>query len=138
MIGDFASAARAWQSFYLLTGTAAATLTGLMFLGITFGARLVTKKSFFAAEAWSTPNAMHFVNAFGISCVMVIPTLTAPVLGWVLLVLAGVRLASIRWVLGVFRRVRAGANDLEATDWLYLVVLPLAAYLLLLGTAVGF
>lgn len=135
---DFAATARTWRDFYMLAGTAAATLTGLMFLAVTFGFRLVTRKSFAAAEAWSTPNAMHFVGALGISCVMQIPNLTPAVLGWGLLALGLLRLSSLPWVLAVFRRVRRQANDIEWTDWVYLVILPLAAYLGLLAAAFGF
>lgn len=137
-VGSFQLAARSWQGFYMLTGTAAATLTGLMFLSVTFGARLVTKKTFAAAEAFTTPTALHFVIAFGVSCLMLTPVLTAPVLGWMTLVLGVFRLASLRWVFRVFGRLKEGANDLEGTDWLYHLALPLVACLLLLAAAAGF
>jgi len=137
-VDAFQLTARSWQSFYMLTGTAAATLTGLMFLSVTFGARLVTKKTFAAAEAFTTPTALHFVIAFGVSCLMMVPVLAAPVLGWILLVLGIYRLVSLRWVFRVFGRIQEGSNDLEGTDWLYHLALPLLACLLLLASAAGF
>jgi len=136
--GAFQLAARSWQSFYMLTGTAAATLTGLMFLSVTFGARLVTKKTFAAAEAFTTPTALHFVIAFALSGLMLAPVLTGAALGWILLALGVYRLASLRWVFRVFGRIQEGANDIEGTDWLYHLILPLVACLLLLAAAAGF
>ena len=137
-ITDFASEARNWQGFYILTGTAAATLTGLMFLSVTFGARLVTKKTVTAAQAFMTPTALHFVHAFGVSCLMVVPTMTAPVLGWLLVVLGTLRILFLRWVYGVFGKIHKESGTIEWTDWVYHVALPLLSYLLAITTGAGF
>src|SRR5262245_24431512 len=51
-----------WQNFYMLIGTAAATLTGLMFVAITLVAGLERHGSTLDAgvSAFSTPTVVHF------------------------------------------------------------------------------
>jgi hypothetical protein len=52
---SFGAAATAWQNFYLLVGTAAATLAGLMFIAVTFGSDLVTPETSAAARSFLDP-----------------------------------------------------------------------------------
>ncbi len=51
-----------WQNFYMIMGTAAATLTGLMFVATTLIARLDTHESIANAgiSAFNTPTVVHF------------------------------------------------------------------------------
>jgi hypothetical protein len=44
-----------WQNFYLLTGTAAASLIGLVFVAISLGARLVPNQAASACAPSSRP-----------------------------------------------------------------------------------
>jgi hypothetical protein len=64
-----------WQNFYVLIGTAAATLTGLMFVVITLstGVRGRVSSASGALGAFTTPNVVHFGAAL-----LVAATLSAP------------------------------------------------------------
>ena len=124
-----------WQNFYMLVGTAAATLTGLMFVATTLFAGLDTHESIANAgiSAYNTPTVVHF-------CVV--------------LLLAGILSApwdtfsSVRLLLGIFgvgmvfyqliimrrmRRMPHYQSTLE--DWLWYMVFPLIANVLLILAA---
>src|SRR5260370_8363038 len=49
-----------WQNFYVIIGSAAATLTGLMFVVITLLAGVRRRRSSGALGAFTTPNVVHF------------------------------------------------------------------------------
>jgi len=114
----------AWSSFYVMTGSSAAALTGLMFVVIT----LVTGRERPAADAhdgiatFSTPTVMHFAAALLVSAV-----LSAP---WPSLVSAGVvaaliGLCGVVYILRVMyrtRRLTMYTADLE--DWTWYTIFP--------------
>lgn len=127
-----------WQNFYLLTGGAAATLAGLMFVAVTFGAGLVQKSSADSARAFIDPTFAQFLQVLLTGCVLVVPVLTPRVLGVLLVLAATVRTGGLFWVLRQFRRAHARHGDLELSDWLSAIVLPGLAYALLLASGVGF
>jgi hypothetical protein len=135
---EFEAALHPWQNFYVLTGTAAATLTGLMFLAVTFGSGLVTKENASSSRAFVDPIFFHFVHAFLIACTMSVPTMTAPVLGWLLVGMAAFRLFFLFRIFGTLRKVHRIQGDLEMADWLMNIGLPLVSYALLFVTAAGF
>jgi hypothetical protein len=137
-IESFSASQHAWQNFYSLVGTAAATLTGLMFLSVTFGSTIVTKKSATAARAFTDPTFMHFVQVFIICCLMNVPTITPPILGLLLIGLAGLRLVPHVWVYRQLQYAHSINGDLEMSDWLMYVVLPLLNYILLTFSGLGF
>jgi len=77
-----------WHDFYLLSGTAAASLVGLMFVAISLGFRLITERSLPSLRVYVSPTLIHFIYVLVIATVVMIPTLTRMLLG-VLLVLVG-------------------------------------------------
>ena len=64
-----------WQNFYVLIGTAAATLTGLMFVVITLiaGARVRVSSASGVIAAFSTPTIVHFCTALLIAAILSAP-----------------------------------------------------------------
>ena len=114
-----------WQNFYVIVGTAAATLTGLQFVVITLIAG-VGRRSSAALGAFTTPNIVHFG-----ATLLVAATLSAP---WqvlwntgLLLGLSG--LGGGTYVLIVLRRARRQADYHPVLeDWLWHIVLPLVSY----------
>lgn len=64
----------AWSSFYIMTGSSAAALTGLMFVVITItaGDRSGNRSSD-GISTYSTPTVMHFCAAFLVSALLVAP-----------------------------------------------------------------
>jgi hypothetical protein len=137
-IHAFATVAATWQNFYLLVGTAAATLIGLMFVAVTFGAGLMRAETALSARAFIDPPFTHFVTVLLIACLMLVPTMSPILLGAALLVVTTVRTVAL---IGVHRRMREAHqryNDLELSDWMLGVVLPAACYAALAATGVGF
>lgn len=124
-----------WNSFYVMMGSSAAALTGLVFIVVT----LVNDQRHDLSEAglstFTTPTVIHFCNALFICAVMaapfrsLLPTQT-------LLALAG--------AFGLFYVVRVAVRasrlktyepDLE--DWTWHVVLPSIGYVAIIGSAIA-
>src|SRR5438874_7697949 len=84
----------AWQTYYVIIGTAAATLTGLMFVVITLMAQLRVRPS----SSWShmrvfnTSNVVHFGAALLIAALLSAPW---PVLWTAALVLGRLGIAGV-------------------------------------------
>jgi hypothetical protein len=116
-----------WSSFYVMTGSSAAALTGLMFVVITLitGVERVRRNPD-GISTFSTPTVVHFCAALLISAIISAP--------WRLLVqpatLIGlVGLFGVVYVLRVMHRTRkltSYSPDLE--DWAWYSILPLLAY----------
>jgi hypothetical protein len=122
-----------WQTFYVIIGTAAATLTGLTFVVITLIAQIRVRPSSGIAAVFNTPNVFHFGAALLIAALLSAPWQAL----WpasLLLGLAG--LAGVSYVLIVLRRVRRQTDyQLVLEDWLFHTVLPLVSYTALLVAA---
>jgi hypothetical protein len=127
-----------WQNFYLLTGTAAATLTGLMFVAVTFGSSLVTKETAQSARAFLDPTYLHFGQILLTAAILTIPTLGPTFLGSLLILAGVVRLAGLVRVFGHYRDAHRKHGDIELSDWAFAIVLPLLCHLLLLASGIGF
>ncbi len=137
-ISNFTAAAASWQNFYLLVGTSAATLMGLMFVAVTFGAGLISAKASTGARAFLDPPFTHFVTALLVSCLFLMPTMTPLLVAVVLLLVALLRGFAL---VGIFRRMRAAQarfGDIELSDWLMGVALPAAFYAGMMATSAGF
>jgi len=137
-IESLPAALQHWQNFYMLAGAAAATLTGLMFVAVTFGSSLVTKETAQSTRAFLDPTYMHFVQVLLTSCVVTIPTLGTCVLGCGLMVAATMRLIGLHWVFRRYQEAHRTYGDVELSDWLGSIAVPLLCYLLLLATGIGF
>ncbi len=133
-----AGSVAAWQNFYLLVGTAAATLIGLMFVAVGFGANLVSQEATASARAFLDPPFTHFVQVLLTACLLTIPTLGTTLLGVLLLVASALRLLGLVWVFRHMRAAHRKNGDLELSDWLTGAVLPLLCYLLLAATGAAF
>lgn len=138
LVQPFAAALQGWANFWLLAGTAAATLVGLMFIAVTFGASLVSEQSEASARAFIDPTYEHFVQVLGTALVLLVPGLGPGLLGALAL---GFGLWRTLALVPVYRQLRAAHQrhgDLEASDWVIGVVLPAVAHLGLMGTGAAF
>jgi hypothetical protein len=130
-----ASPLSAWESFYVITGAAAAALTGLMFVAITLIAGERARRAPGGIHAFSTPTVVHFVAAF-----LVAALLSAP---WPALWPAGLLLGlmgtgGLVYAIAVVRRLRrTTAYRPVLEDWLWHTILPLAAYVALIVAALA-
>jgi small-conductance mechanosensitive channel len=137
-LGPLSHALLPWQNFYVLSGEAAATLTGLMFVAITFGSSLVTKETATSARAFLDPSYRHFVQVILTAFLATVPTMGATVLGGICIGGAVFRLFGLIWVFREYREAQKKHGDVEASDWILAILLPLACHLVLLATGVGF
>jgi hypothetical protein len=116
----------AWSSFYVMTGSSAAALIGLMFVVISLVRGWEMQTSQDGISTFSTPTVMHFGAVLLISAV-----LSAP---WHALVYAGVSVAvvgffGLGYVFRVgFRTKRYLDYRADLDDWTWYIVLPFAAY----------
>jgi hypothetical protein len=123
-----------WQNFYVIAGSSAGALIGLQFVVlslITDTSRGRTNAA--AGSAFATPTIVHFGSVLGLSGILVAPWdgIRVVTLLWGLVGLNG-----IVYTLVVLRRLRAqSAYRPQAEDWLFHVVLPLAAYVALAVSA---
>jgi hypothetical protein len=116
-----------WSNFYILTGSAAAGLTGLMFVVIT----LITdaervRKSSDGISVFSTPTVAHFGAALLVSAMLSAPwgALLYPA---ALLGLAG--LCGVVYMSRVmYRTQRLTFYSPDLADWAWYAILPFVAY----------
>ena len=127
----------AWESFYVIMGSSAAALTGLMFVVVSLmpEASERVNPSERTISAFATPTVMHLCAALLVSAILSVP--------WGGLGKAGVAVAATGLggiVYGgiVLRRVyRQRDYKPVAEDWTWHVVLPLAAYAALLAAGIA-
>jgi hypothetical protein len=123
----------AWQNFYVIIGTAAATLTGLLFVVITLvsGALGRVSSPWSGIRVFSTPNVMHFGAAISSAALLSAPW---PALWPAGLLVCLVGLGGVIYVFIVLWEVRHRlANyQLVLSDWLWYTLVPLIAYTALL------
>jgi hypothetical protein len=121
-----------WENFYVIIGSSAAGLTGIMFVVITLVAETGPKKQELAT--FGTPTVVHFCAAMLVSVVVSAPWpgLSGP--RWTLGVAAA---AGLVYTLQVTRRAaRVTEYRPVLEDWIWHSILPLAAYTAVLLAAV--
>lgn len=125
-----------WSNFYVMIGSSAAALTGLMFVVIT----LVTgeersSRSQDGIATFSTPTVMHFGAALLVAAVLIAPwhSLIVPSVILGIEGLYGVSLL-VR-IVSRTKRLREYRADLE--DWFFYIALPFVAYGGILGGAIA-
>jgi hypothetical protein len=124
----------AWQGFYVLIGTAAATLTGLMFVVITLIAGTHLRKSNDPIAAFSTPNVLHFCAALLATAILSAPWQAL----WHASLLLGLGgLWGVVYVIIVARRLRR-QTDYQSVleDWVWHTILPLICYVIFVVAAI--
>src|SRR6266566_2878827 len=84
MHGNATGLLHAWHDFYVLIGTAAATLIGLMFVAASISASYMTEKHQAGIQSFYTPTVVHFATVL-ITCVVLVAPLGAMPLGALLL-----------------------------------------------------
>ena len=122
-----------WRDFYILGGTAAATLVGLMFVFASIGASRFSDKYLGPMRAFITPTVVHFAAALFVCLVSIMPCHDERSLGGVLGVGA---LIGVAYCGSVFALIlRRFADGLNWEDRAFYALFPLAGYLALLASA---
>jgi len=126
----------AWSSFYIMTGSSAAALTGLMFVVITLVSGEERRpRNTDGIATFSTPTVMHFSAVLLISAALVAPwpAFIGPA---VVIGLAGFAgLVYLTRVVFRSRRITTYTPDLE--DQVWYTGMPFVAYGVILGGAVA-
>jgi hypothetical protein len=124
-----------WLSFYVMAGSSAAALTGLMFVVTTLVAGSERRRrSRDGISTFSTPTVVHFCAALLVSAILSAPwrSLLAPA---TLLGLGG--LYGVIHVLAViYRASRLTGYTPDLEDWVWYTILPFVSYAAILGGAI--
>ena len=127
-----------WQNFYVIVGTAAATLTGLTFIAVTLIVGRHNQMPDEANTAFATPTVVHFGAALLIAVILSAPW---QVLWSITLLLGLVGLGGMTYVVIIARRLRSQVSNPASytpvmEDWIWHTVLPLVAYTALFIAAI--
>ena len=123
-----------WQNFYVIMGSSAGALTGLMFVVITLIAGARVRRSSGTIAAFGTPTVVHFCAALLVAAILSAPWQALWNAG-LLLGLSG--LGGVTYVVIVVRRARR-QKDYQPVleDWLWHTVFPLISYIALVVAAI--
>ena len=125
-----------WSNFYVMTGSAAAALIGLMFVVITLVTRTENlERTQDGVATFSTPTVMHFCAVLLISAVLLAPWrgLIHPAIATAFIGLGGIVYAART----VYRAKRLTRYELDLDDWAWYGVVPFVAYGALFAGAVA-
>ncbi len=127
---------RPWNEFYVLVGTAAASLTGLMFVVITLVASVRTPSTRRGIATFSTPTVVQFCAALGVSAILDAPwptTLCAAAM------IAAGSLACLTYAMRILLSTGVTREDYQPDleDRIFYQWLPPAVYFILFASAVA-
>jgi hypothetical protein len=128
------STLQAWIPFYTIVGSAAAALTGLMFVVITLVTSRGRANTSDGVSTYSTPTVVHYAVVLFVSALLCAPwpDVRAPEI-----ILGIVGLAGVTYVCVLIVRAQAlDAYKPDAEDWIWFGILPLAGYALIAASAV--
>jgi hypothetical protein len=134
---QIADVLRDWHDFYMLFGTASATLIGLLFVAASVGSGFFSPEKHVGFRSFLSPTVVHF------TCVLVVClSAVSPLRSWMLfgnLVgadgLFGVVYAAVVWR----RMVRHGISaTIDLEDRICYAALPAVGYAIMLGAGVTF
>lgn len=125
---------REWHDFYVLVGTASATLVGLMFVAASIGTSFFNEEHRAGMTTFITPTVVHFTAVLFICLLVIIPTHTWHTLG-VLLAILGLAGSIYSGRLLLWLTVQHRFN-VDWEDRTFYAFVPLLGYLLLLIAAV--
>lgn len=126
-----------WSNFYILIGSAAASLTGLMFVVITLVMGTERRRN---AEdgisTFSTPTVVHFAAALLLAAIMSAPwqRLVHPAIVLGLVGICGIAYVSHL----IYRTKKITVYDPDTEDWIWFSILPLVAYATIFAGAIFF
>lgn len=122
-----------WRDFYVLVGTASATLVGLMFVAVSIGTPIFNEDHRAAMTAFITPTVTHFAAVLYACLVATIPSHTWYTLGGLLG--AGALAGSFYTGGLVVQMIVRHRFKIDFSDGLFYALLPLSGYLLAVAAA---
>jgi hypothetical protein len=127
-------ALKEWHDFYVLVGTAGATLLALLFVAVSLGAGYLTEERQSATRTFMSPVVIHFTSVFLLSAVALFPWHQVKFFA----ALIGVT-ALIGAIISTYITVQVVRSDMTyyMEDYLAYGLLPDLGYLALLAAAVA-
>ena len=127
-------ALKEWHDFYVLMGTAGATLLALLFVAVSLGAGYLTEERQWATRTFMSPVVIHFSTVFFLSAVALVPSQQARFFA----ALIGA-IASIGAIISTYITVQVVRTDLtnDLEDYFAYGLLPGICYLALLAAGVS-
>ena len=123
-----------WHDFYILVGTASATLVGLMFVAASIGASVFDESHRAALAAFITPTVVHFASVLFACFMVVIPTHSWHSLG---ALLGAGGLAGAIYCGNILTQVIIRHSfNVDLIDRMFYALIPLIGYLLALTASV--
>jgi hypothetical protein len=122
-----------WHEFYILLGTAGATLLALLFVAVSLGTGFLSSKDQQGTRTFMSPVVIHFTSVFFLSAVCLVPS-HGPVFFAVLIAGTAVVGVAVSIVISVWV-VRTEMTQ-YLPDYLAYGLLPVGAYLALLVASI--
>jgi hypothetical protein len=123
----------AWETFYLMVGSSAGALIGLVFVVITLSGEIDPARAGIAQRTFMSPTIFHFVTVLIVSCAAVVTSLPREAMALAITIpaIAGV------WNSGVAIAILTSGklNVTHWTDYLYYGALPAVGHLWLIAAA---
>lgn len=121
-----------WHDFYVLVGTAGATLLGLLFVALSLGAGYLTDAHQRATRTFMSPVVVHFSSVFFLAAVALFPWHQVEIFA----VLIGAT-AVIGAIISTYITIQVVRTDMTnyVEDYFAYGLLPGLSYLALLGAA---
>ncbi len=133
---SLADTVRPWHDFYVMLGTASATLVGLLFVAASVGSRIFTEDKQYTLRAFLSPSVVHFSSVL-VACLIAL----APLPGWValgLLIGADGLFGFVYCGLVWRSMVRHGlSRTIDVQDRLGYAALPAVGYVLVIAAGIA-
>jgi hypothetical protein len=126
-------ALHAWHEFYILLGTAGATLLALLFVAVSLGTGYLSDRHQQGTRTFMSPVVIHFTSVFFLSAVCLVPS-HGPVFFAVLIGATGIIGVAVSIVITVW--VLRTELTQYLPDYLAYGLLPVGAYLALLAASI--
>lgn len=126
-----------WQSFFMIMGSAAGALTGLMFVVIALRRDQMAAVPVHGRRSFATPTIVHFMTVLAISALLSMPGLSAHAVGWILIAIAASSCSYMAFIIDTARRRFDYNSDLEDTLF-HFTFPPLAHLTILLAGVLAF
>jgi hypothetical protein len=125
-----------WESFYVIVGSSAGALTGLMFVVITLIADSKQPRTLIEINTFATPAVVHFCAVLLISAILSAPW---PNEGRIAAYFIGlIAIAGLGYMVIVLRRTRRVTQYKPVMeDWIWHLIVPVLAYMALLVGHMG-
>lgn len=124
-----------WENFYVIVGSSAGALTGLQFVVMAIVADQPGRGGHQEIAAFGTPTVVHFMAVLLIGAIISAPWEELNHAAWIIGLFG---LTGIIYTAIVTRRAsRTERYQPVLEDWIFHVVLPFVAYVLMLGAAVA-